>query len=71
MVYCDAKYQPRVCNALEAEGLKEMKFKFDFEGSQIILNDPFFEKRGNEKFLNGRWEGKQLMLLPEKMEVGP
>ncbi|NOX97504.1 MAG: GHMP kinase [Nitrospirae bacterium] len=70
MLYCDAEYQSRVSKALEAEGLKEMKFKFDFEGSQIILNDPFFEKRGNGKFLNGIQEReKQLMLLPEMMEV--
>jgi hypothetical protein len=36
-----------VRSALEQEGVQEMTFAFDFQGAQVIVNDPFID--GDEK----------------------
>ncbi|MDI6641747.1 MAG: SIS domain-containing protein, partial [Elusimicrobiota bacterium] len=47
LLYCDKKHQERVRNVLKEFGLKELKFKFDFQGVQIIMD----EKGGVRKMI--------------------
>jgi D-glycero-alpha-D-manno-heptose-7-phosphate kinase len=37
MFYADDK--PRLRHALRAEGLKEVRFRFDFEGTRVLSQD--------------------------------
>ncbi|HEY6253439.1 MAG TPA: GHMP kinase [Candidatus Angelobacter sp.] len=39
LLYCDEAYQPAVRQALVAEGSKEMRFAFDFQGCRVLVND--------------------------------
>lgn len=39
LLYCDEEYQPALRQALAAEGIKEMQFAFEFEGSRMLGND--------------------------------
>jgi hypothetical protein len=41
-----------VRHALTAEGLKEMTFSFDFQGAQVLVNDPFID---NDERTASRW----------------
>ena len=52
LLYCEAQSQERVRQALTAEGLKEMTFNFDFQGAQVLVNDPFID---NDEHSASRW----------------
>jgi D-glycero-alpha-D-manno-heptose-7-phosphate kinase len=52
LLYCDPTHQGTVRTALGAEGVKEMAFGFDFQGAQVIVNDPFID--GDER-AGARW----------------
>jgi len=52
LLYCEADNQSAVRKALTAEGLQEMAFAFDFQGAQVIVNDPFID--GDER-TGSRW----------------
>lgn len=43
LVYCEQSYQEGLRNAMAAEGIHEMTFAFDFQGAQMIVNDPFID----------------------------
>ena len=38
MLYCDEEHQERVTNALAAQGLRRMGFRFDTGGARILMN---------------------------------
>jgi hypothetical protein len=38
MFYCPAEARALVREALAAEGLPEMRFRFDFEGAKVLVN---------------------------------
>lgn len=42
MLYCPPENQPRLRSAISQNGIREMSFKFDFQGCQIVYEDPFF-----------------------------
>ena len=44
LLYCDEQHQAAVREALAAEGVREMRFEFDFHGSRVIVNDPFIDR---------------------------
>jgi D-glycero-alpha-D-manno-heptose-7-phosphate kinase len=52
LLCCDPAHQDSVRTALAAEGVKEMAFGFDFQGAQVIVNDPFID--GDER-AGSRW----------------
>jgi D-glycero-alpha-D-manno-heptose-7-phosphate kinase len=52
LLYCEPLNQDRVRQALAAEGLKEMTFNFDFQGAQVLVNDPFID---NDEHSASRW----------------
>lgn len=43
LFYCEEDHQPAVREAFAAEGIKEMRFAFDFGGSRVLVNDPFLD----------------------------
>ncbi len=43
LLYCEREKQGAVRQALEACGIREMGFRFDFHGAQVIANDPFID----------------------------
>jgi D-glycero-alpha-D-manno-heptose-7-phosphate kinase len=43
LLYCEQSCQDAVRNAMAAEGIHEMTFDFDFQGAQVIVNDPFID----------------------------
>ena len=43
LLYCESKQQEAVRKAMVAEGIQEMAFTFDFQGTQVIVNDPFID----------------------------
>lgn len=43
LLYCEPSYQEAVRNAMAAEGIHEMTLQFDFQGAQVIVNDPFID----------------------------
>lgn len=43
LLYCEKASQPQVRDALLREGIKEMEFQFDFQGAQVVVNDPFID----------------------------
>ena len=47
LLFCELDRQERVRQALAAEGLKEMTFNFDFQGAQVLVNDPFIDSDEN------------------------
>ena len=49
---CDPARQDSVRAALASEGVKEMAFGFDFQGAQVIVNDPFID--GDDR-AGSRW----------------
>jgi len=51
LLYCDEEHQPAVRQALSAEGTKEMRFAFDFQGCRVLVNDPGAELASNEASL--------------------
>ncbi len=52
LLYCESPHQDRLRNAFAAEGLKEMTFSFDFQGAQVLVNDPFID---NDEHSASRW----------------
>jgi|HubBroStandDraft_5_1064220.scaffolds.fasta_scaffold18429_2 D-glycero-alpha-D-manno-heptose-7-phosphate kinase len=52
LLYCEPDNQAAVRKALTAEGPQEMAFAFDFQGAQVIVNDPFID--GDER-TGSRW----------------
>jgi D-glycero-alpha-D-manno-heptose-7-phosphate kinase len=47
LLYCDEERQPAVSEAFAAEGIREMRFAFDFSGSRVLVNDPFVDQDEN------------------------
>jgi D-glycero-alpha-D-manno-heptose-7-phosphate kinase len=52
LLFCEPPRQERVRHALLAEGVKEMTFNFDFQGAQVLVNDPFID---NDEHSASRW----------------
>jgi D-glycero-alpha-D-manno-heptose-7-phosphate kinase len=52
LVFCEPEHQDHVRHALAAEGVKEMTFNFDFQGAQVVVNDPFID---NDEHSASRW----------------
>lgn len=52
LLYCEPQYQSEVRRILSAEGIHEMAFALDFQGAQIIANDPFID---NDDASASRW----------------
>jgi D-glycero-alpha-D-manno-heptose-7-phosphate kinase len=52
LLFCEPQRQQNVRQALAAEGLKEMTFTFDFQGAQVLVNDPFID---NDEHSASRW----------------
>lgn len=43
LLYCKRTAQEAVRAAFAKEGLREMTFEFDFQGAQVLVNDPFLD----------------------------
>lgn len=43
LLFCQPSRQQNVRTALAAMGVREMGFEFDFEGAQVVANDPFID----------------------------
>jgi D-glycero-alpha-D-manno-heptose-7-phosphate kinase len=43
LLYCEPPQQAAVRGALHAEGIQEMAFSFDYQGAQVLVNDPFID----------------------------
>jgi D-glycero-alpha-D-manno-heptose-7-phosphate kinase len=43
LLFCEPPQQDRVREVLLGEGIREMAFGFDFQGAQLIVNDPFID----------------------------
>jgi D-glycero-alpha-D-manno-heptose-7-phosphate kinase len=52
LLFCEPPHQGRVRQALTSAGLKEMTFTFDFQGAQVLVNDPFID---NDEHSASRW----------------
>ena len=52
LLFCEPQYQARVREAMAVEGIREMSFAFDFQGAQLLVNDPFID--GDERTAS-RW----------------
>jgi D-glycero-alpha-D-manno-heptose-7-phosphate kinase len=52
LLFCEPSRQEDVRRALATEGLKEMTFHFDFQGAQVLVNDPFID---NDEHSASRW----------------
>jgi D-glycero-alpha-D-manno-heptose-7-phosphate kinase len=52
LLFCESQHQDAVRRALTAEGLNEMTFTFDFQGTQVLVNDPFIDNDGRSA---SRW----------------
>ncbi|MGA2051654.1 MAG: hypothetical protein ABSG96_28660 [Terracidiphilus sp.] len=53
LLYCEPSRQEFVRSAMAAEGVREMAFAFDFQGAQVIVNDPFIDsdERGGSRWM--------------------
>lgn len=47
LIYCEPERQETVRSVLEQKGVQEMTFRFDSQGAQVIVNDPFID--GDER----------------------
>lgn len=47
LLFCEEEFQPAVRRALAAEGIKEMRFAFDFQGCRVLMHDPFLDPDGS------------------------
>ena len=52
LVFCERAHQAKLREAMSAEGVREMTFAFDFQGAQLLVNDPFID--GDERTAS-RW----------------
>jgi D-glycero-alpha-D-manno-heptose-7-phosphate kinase len=43
LLFCQQEHQAGVRNTLTAMGAREMGFEFDFQGAQVVANDPFID----------------------------
>ena len=44
LLYCEAGLQEAVHKALLEDGVQEMTFSFDMQGTQVLVNDPFIDR---------------------------
>jgi len=53
LLYCDPRRQDSVRQAMADQGIQEMAFAFDFQGSHVIVNDPFIDgdERGGSRWM--------------------
>jgi D-glycero-alpha-D-manno-heptose-7-phosphate kinase len=47
LLFCQQRHQQRVRESLTAMGAREMGFDFDFQGAQVVANDPFIDNDQN------------------------
>jgi D-glycero-alpha-D-manno-heptose-7-phosphate kinase len=47
ILYCEQKYQAALRDAFACRDVPELKFEFESEGAQVIVNDPFLDGDGN------------------------
>jgi len=47
LLFCPPRGQGSVRMALQSQGIQEMKFAFDLQGAQVVVNDPFID--GDER----------------------
>jgi len=47
LLYCDEVNQSAVREAFAARGIREMRFAFDFNGTRVLVNDPFIDQDEN------------------------
>jgi len=52
LLYCEPSQQDALRSAMAGEGIHEMTLGFDFQGAQVIVNDPFID--GDERG-GSRW----------------
>ena len=52
LLFCEPQQQDAVRQVLGREGLKEMTFAFEFQGAQVLVNDPFID---NDEHSASRW----------------
>ncbi len=52
LLYCEQKHQPAVREAFAREGVAEMSFLFDRQGSSVVVNDPFID---GDEHCGKRW----------------
>jgi len=52
LLYCESERQEAVRSALHVEGVQEMAFAFDNNGTQVIVNDPFID---GDQHAGSRW----------------
>jgi D-glycero-alpha-D-manno-heptose-7-phosphate kinase len=52
LLYCEPELQEPMRTAMAAAGVNEMAFSFDFQGAQVIVNDPFIDRdeRGGQRW---------------------
>ena len=43
LLFCQQQHHEKVRNALVAMGAREMGFEFDFQGAQVVADDPFID----------------------------
>jgi D-glycero-alpha-D-manno-heptose-7-phosphate kinase len=53
LLYCERPYQDAVRQGLSAAGAREMTFRFDSKGAQVIVNDPFID---GDETAGGSWQ---------------
>jgi D-glycero-alpha-D-manno-heptose-7-phosphate kinase len=53
LFYCEAAHQAAVRQAMREEGVHEMTFRFDLQGAQAIVNNPFIDgdERGGSRWV--------------------
>jgi D-glycero-alpha-D-manno-heptose-7-phosphate kinase len=47
LLFCQKQHQPKVREGLIALGAPEMGFEFDFQGAQVVTDDPFLDSDEN------------------------
>jgi D-glycero-alpha-D-manno-heptose-7-phosphate kinase len=59
LLFCDREKQGTVRASMRALGLKEMRFHFDFQGTRVVYDDPFFDSdtRGGMRWVFSRTLG--------------
>jgi D-glycero-alpha-D-manno-heptose-7-phosphate kinase len=63
LLYCEPERQEAVRAAMDAESIREMAFAFDFQGAQVVVNDPFID--GDERG-GSRWTFLPLSAMGER-----
>lgn len=52
LLYCEPEAQPRVRQAFQVKGIREMGFRFDSKGAHVVANDPFIDA---DSRCGGQW----------------